>query len=122
MHELSIAQSILEIVLREAEKQKPARVVAVGLKIGALSGIYADSLEFGFDAIKMGTPLEECRLEIEEVAIRGQCHQCGHVFDVRELLFACPLCASGSIELKHGQELDIAYIEIDEETEDWHVK
>ena len=114
MHELSIAQSILEIVQKEAEKQKPARVVAIGLKIGALSGILADALEFGFDAIKKETPLEDCRLRIEEVPVSARCEECGHDFEVRELMFACPQCASASIRVIQGQELDIAYIEVDD--------
>ncbi len=123
MHELSIAQSIMEIVLKEADRQSaPARVTVIGLKIGALSGILPDALAFGFDAIKKGTPLAGCRLAIEEVPVRGHCRHCDRDFEVRELMFACPHCSSSSIDVVQGQELDIAYIEVDDETEELHVK
>ncbi len=123
MHELSIAQSIMETVLEEAGRQAPsARVSVIGLRIGALSGILPDALEFGFDALKKGTPLAGCRLAMEEVPVTARCRACGRDFEVRELMFACPHCSSSSIDVVQGQELDIAYIEVDDETEELHVK
>ncbi|KAA3615660.1 MAG: hydrogenase maturation nickel metallochaperone HypA [Calditrichaeota bacterium] len=117
MHELSIANSILNIVLDEIKEKKLPEVKAIGLKIGALSGILADSLEFGFDALKLDTPLQKAKLEIEEVPICGKCENCSESFEVKDLIFTCPSCQSPSIKMEKGQELDIAYLEIDEERE-----
>lgn len=117
MHELSIANSILDIVLKEIDSKKLPAVKAIGIKIGSLSGILADSLEFGFDAIKIGTPLEQTRLEIEQIPVTGKCASCSYQFDVEDLVFVCPSCHSTSLEMEHGQEMDIAYLEIEEITE-----
>jgi hydrogenase nickel incorporation protein HypA/HybF len=117
MHELSIANSILNIVLKEIDTKNLPAVKAIGIKIGALSGILADSLEFGFDAIKIGTTLEQTRLQIEQIPISGKCASCSYKFEVHDLVFACPNCHSTSIEMEHGQELDITYLEIEETSE-----
>ena len=117
MHELSIANSILNIVLNEIKTKNLPEVKAIGLKIGALSGILPDSLQFGFDAIKLDTALRKTKLEIEEIPIGGRCNNCSKSFEVKNLIFECPYCKSPSINMEQGQELDIAYLEIDEEME-----
>ena len=114
MHELSIASSILKIVLDEIKAKNLPEVKAVGLKIGALSGILPDSLQFGFDALKLDTVLQKTKLEIEEIPISGKCNNCSKSFEVKDLLFTCPYCQSPSIKMEKGQELDIAYLEIEE--------
>lgn len=115
MHELSIADSIMKIVLNEVAVKKLPPVKAIGLRIGALSGILPDALEFGFDALKKETILENTILEIEEVPVKGKCNICHNNFEVANLTFACPKCGSVSINMEHGQELDIAYLEIEED-------
>jgi len=117
MHELSIANSILNIVLDEIKNKDLPEVKAIGLKIGSLSGILPDSLQFGFDAIKLDTPLHNTKLEIEEIQISGTCIDCSKLFKVNDLVFECPYCNSASIKMEEGQELDITYLEVDEELE-----
>ncbi len=117
MHELSIADSILNIVIDETKVKNLPEVKAIGLKIGVLSGILPDSLQFGFDAIKTDTPLKRTKLEIEVIPISGSCESCSESFKVNDLIFECPNCKSSSIKMEQGQELDIAYLEVDEETE-----
>ena len=114
MHELSIAQSIIDIVTQESENRNLDRIKAIGVKIGALSGILPDALEFGFDALKKDTDLTDTILEIEEIPVSGNCKDCMKSFEVKDLIFTCPNCGSGSIELEKGQELDLAYLEIEE--------
>jgi hydrogenase nickel incorporation protein HypA/HybF len=117
MHELSIANSIINIVLDEIKIKNLGEVKAIGLKIGALSGIFPDALEFGFDAIKLETVLCKTKLEIEVIPIAGNCANCSKSFEVRDLVFSCPHCQSSSIKMEQGEELDITYMEIAEELE-----
>ena len=67
MHELSIAMSIVEIASEEAQRQGSARVEAVHLKLGALSGVVKDALLFSWDLACEDTPIAGARLAIEEV-------------------------------------------------------
>ena len=117
MHELSIANSILNFVLEEKKNKALPQIKAIGLRIGALSGILPDALEFSFDAIKKETALEGTILEISEIAVTGICKDCNENFSVTDLIFACPKCNSASIEVDQGQEMDIAYLDVEDEAE-----
>jgi hydrogenase nickel incorporation protein HypA/HybF len=66
MHELSIAVSIVELASEEAERHRPARVEAVHLKLGALSGVVKDALLFSWDLACDNTAIAGCRLAIED--------------------------------------------------------
>lgn len=114
MHELSIAQSIVETVLREMEQRNLREVKAIGLRIGALSGVMTEALEFSYEVIIKETPLANTRLVIEKVPVRAKCGDCGQEFEVDEPFFLCPGCGSGNVEVISGQELDIAYLEVEE--------
>ena len=115
MHELAIADSIFRTVLAEIDKNGYARVSSIGLRIGLLTDVVSEALTFGFEAIARGTPLEHTRLEIERIPIIGRCRTCGSENQIERYLFVCPHCGSRDIDMIQGGELDIAYIEIDDE-------
>ena len=113
MHELSLAANILETVLREIEENNFNSVETIGLQVGALSGVVPEALQFSFEAISRDTLLEKTKLEIEKISIKGKCYSCNKKFTVEKFLFLCPSCYSGQIEITQGEELDIAYIEVE---------
>jgi hydrogenase nickel incorporation protein HypA/HybF len=65
VHELSIAQSVVEIVERTARENGMDAVSGVALEVGRLSGVDADSLRFAMEAAAPGTMLEGAEVEIE---------------------------------------------------------
>lgn len=113
MHELSIATSIVDTVLREIQRKSLPPVQTIAVRIGALSSVDPEALRFGFDAIIVDTPLAKTKLEIEFVPVQGKCRACNHEFAVQDFVFACPHCDSGQIDMTRGDELDIAYLEVD---------
>jgi hydrogenase nickel incorporation protein HypA/HybF len=84
MHELSIANAILDAVRKEAEKRPGAHVTEVGVRIGALAGVELEALRFGFDVLVRGSDLDPLALVIEPVPRRQRCPQCEFTFEVRE--------------------------------------
>jgi len=114
MHELSIAQSILEIVQKEMKERRLAAVKEICVEVGALSGVLPDALQFGFEVIIIDTPLAGCRFTIKEIPVRGNCRECDKDFEVKIFMFCCPFCNSGQIAITSGEELDIAYLEVEE--------
>ena len=68
MHELGIAQSILDAVATEMQPHASARPVKVAVKVGAMSGVDPDSLAFCFESIAKGTVFEPMILEIQNAA------------------------------------------------------
>ncbi len=63
MHELSIAQNIVDIVQQYVPGEAMGDVRFVRVRVGGLSGIVPESLEFSFSAIVAGTPLGSARLD-----------------------------------------------------------
>jgi len=112
MHELSVAQSILDTLLRERAERNLPGIEAVGVKVGALSGVLPDALQFSFEALRLDTPLSSCRMEMDEIAVTVRCEDCARVSSVENLLFLCPLCGSVRIEVLTGYELEISYLEV----------
>ena len=65
VHELSIAMSVLDAVRTEVAMRPGTRATAVGLRIGALAGVDAESLRFGFECLVKDSDLEPLRLEVD---------------------------------------------------------
>ena len=112
MHELSIAQSILDTVLAEKQARELDEIQSVSVRVGALSGVLPDSLQFCFESIRLETELAECELQIESVPITVDCRDCGTCSAVENFLFICPACDSVHVNVESGYELEIAYIEV----------
>ena len=115
MHELAMAQNIFDIVRRAVPEEQTAAVRLVKMKLGRLSGVVADSLEFCFSVIISDTNLRGAQLLIEYVTTAAVCRDCSHRFPVEEYVFACPACRSSNIDLVSGTELEITEIELADE-------
>lgn len=114
MHELSIAESIAEVVREKATECGAARVKNVRLKIGEASGIVLDSLTFSFEMIASFEPLlTGTQLSIESTPHRAWCRHCEQAFPVVNFVARCPTCESWSSEILSGTELQIIEMEID---------
>jgi Zn finger protein HypA/HybF involved in hydrogenase expression len=66
MHELGIAQSILDAVETELRPHPGARAVKIGVTVGEFAGVDRDSVAFCFEAIVKGTPFEALVLDLRE--------------------------------------------------------
>jgi hydrogenase nickel incorporation protein HypA/HybF len=123
MHELGIANSILEGVDAEVRRRPGVRPLKVGVRVGELAGLDPDALRFAFEALTIDTPLAGLELDIEYRASRSRCRDCSHEFEVRNFELLCPACGSLSTDRISGDELDFAYLEIEEpEIEDLRVE
>jgi hydrogenase nickel incorporation protein HypA/HybF len=114
MHELSIANAILDAVRMERERLKGARVIKVGVRIGELAGVDPDALSFGFEVLIKDTDLEPLALAIESTSRRNECSHCGNVFTVVDYQVNCPACGSADTRCIGGDELELAYLEVEE--------
>jgi hydrogenase nickel incorporation protein HypA/HybF len=118
MHELAIAQNILEIVQQSVPEEKVQWVRWIRMRIGPLSGIVADSLDFCFEAIVNETKMQKARLAIEQAPMILRCRNCQNEFQTNDLAFLCPACQSSKLELISGKELDIIEIELIDESDE----
>ena len=114
MHELSIAMSVIQSLKSEAARHPGAKFTKVGLRIGELAGIDRDALTFGFEALVKETEWQSLALDIESVPRRQRCPRCNLTFPVKDYEFACPNCGELETICAGGDELDIAYVELEE--------
>ncbi len=114
MHEFGIASSIVDSVKAEAERRPGERLLAVGLRIGDVSGVNADAVEFCFQSLVKGTELDPIDLEIERTARRHRCPKCAREFDVADYDPTCPGCGEFETVLIGGDEMEIVYLEVEE--------
>jgi hydrogenase nickel incorporation protein HypA/HybF len=113
MHEMSIAQGLLDIIREEMEKHQATVLRSVRLNIGQLSAIVPKSLSFCFEIMTAGTRLEGARLNMEIIPLRGVCRACKREFEIENYAFECPHCQSRDIETISGHELSIVEMEVD---------
>ena len=114
MHELSIAEAVLKAVQSEALRHPGSHPRIVGVRVGELAAVDPEALRFCFDAIIRKTDLESLQLEVEVCPLRHRCQDCGQEFIVRDYDFRCPQCSSERGVCISGDELDLAYLEVEE--------
>jgi len=113
MHELGIAASILESVEKEAARHPGEHISKVGVKIGELSGVDGDALQFGFEVLVKDSNLEPLALELEFIPRKQRCSKCEYEFRMTDFDPHCPLCGEFATDCISGEELDIAYMEVE---------
>jgi hydrogenase nickel incorporation protein HypA/HybF len=114
MHELGIAQAILDRVANEVNHHPGTRPVEVGVLIGAVSGVDREALAFGFEAMVKDTDWEQLRLSIESCSRLHRCPSCTREFSVSRFDTACPDCGNLLTVMLNGDELEITYIEVED--------
>jgi len=113
MHELSIAQNVLEIVSEQCTRSGHSKIDSVNLRIGRASGIMPDALIFAFNAIKPDSIARDAVMNIEEVPVTGLCNDCASRFTVEEeYILNCPVCRGNSFRIMSGREMDIIDMEV----------
>jgi hydrogenase nickel incorporation protein HypA/HybF len=106
-------QSALTEALDQARQAGARRVHEIRLRIGDLSGVVPDALQFAFETLSEGTRAEGARLTIERVSPRFWCEECRQEFEAPDLFADCPKCRTPSAKLRAGRELELASMEID---------
>ncbi len=112
MHELSLAQNIVDIVHQHVSSDRADSVISIRLRIGQMSGVVADSLDFCFTAITSATPLSSAKLRIEQIPFTLRCSLCNSSFTSEFGTVLCPTCGSDTTEVVGGTEMQIVEIEL----------
>ena len=113
MHELSVTQNLLNLVLEQAEKAGAQRVTRINLRIGEMSGIVDNSVQFYFDFLSKDTLAQGARLAFARIPVRFRCRSCATEFEPGERDWACPVCGATGGEIVAGQEMAVESIEIE---------
>jgi hydrogenase nickel incorporation protein HypA/HybF len=113
MHELSLAQGLVEQLEQAATAENAIRVGRVAVVVGRYSGVEPDAFLFAFPFAAEGTLLEQAELVIEELPATVRCKACNAESHPDPILLACGKCGSNDVELVGGREFLVKSIELE---------
>lgn len=113
MHEMSLAEGIIQLVEDTARRENAQRVKTVVLEIGKLSSVEPEAIRFCFDVVTKNGVADGAALEIVDVPGSGWCMPCGATVAMAELYGACPQCGSHQVQPTGGTEMRVREIEIE---------
>src|ERR1700722_13315934 len=106
MHELSIAMSILEAVEEQSRQRGGARITAVHLKVGPLSGVVPEALQGAFEMAREQSDFADCKLIITETQLLIRCATCQTERSVKSIQqMSCDTCGTPAMDVAGGREL-----------------
>ena len=114
MHEMGIANSVLESVRTEAQRFPGRHICKVGVRIGELAGVDPEAMRFCFEALVRDTDLEPLALDVDYRPRRHECQTCGRFFVPRLEDLTCPQCGGMDSRFIEGDELELAYLEVED--------
>lgn len=113
MHEMSLAEGVLQIVEDAARSQGFVRVKTVILEIGQLAAVETEAMRFCFDAVTRGSIADGAVLEIVDLPGQGWCMKCAATVEITEQFGACPQCGSYQVQATGGTEMRVKELEVE---------
>jgi len=113
MHEMSLAESLVQIIAEQARIQHYTKVRKVRLEIGALGGVEPEAMAFCFDIVTRGTLADGAELEILNIPAKGWCLVCSKEVTIAQRFDPCPDCGGYQLHVTGGEELRIKDLEVD---------
>ena len=113
MHELSVVESMVAVVLKHAEMNKASKVTKINLVLGEASTVMEEPVRFYFELLEKDTIAEGAELTFRRPALTSKCKDCGNEFKVIDFDFICPKCSSPETEITAGREFQVESIEIE---------
>jgi hydrogenase nickel incorporation protein HypA/HybF len=107
MHELSLSQSVVDLVVECARKEGVHAVTRVTLEVGMAAVVEPDALRFCFEIVAADTLAQGAELAIERIALQARCQSCACEFEPARLVSACPRCGSYAPLLLRGREFRV---------------
>jgi len=118
MHEFSLTADLLKVSREEARKAGILRLDRIFVRIGKLSGISIDAIEFAFRFLREEEEITRgAELVVERIPGKGRCTSCGRDVELEHLFLLCPDCGTATVEITQGREFLIVSLEGGSEAE-----
>lgn len=117
MHESSVAMSVVEQILEEAQKHN-ARPKSARISCGQLNALNDEAMQVAFEAAAMGTLCEGVKLTIDHKPLLTHCKSCGQSFDYDIYSGVCPGCGGEDLSFEADAPLLLEEIELEQESPD----
>jgi hydrogenase nickel incorporation protein HypA/HybF len=113
MHEMSLAEGVLQIIEDAAKDQNFSRVKTVWLEIGLLAGVEVEAMRFCFDAVTRDTIAQDAVLEIVQPPGLAWCLQCSCAVQVQALYDTCPKCGGYQLQVTGGNDMRVKELDVE---------
>lgn len=114
MHELSIANSLYELIVQQVDKDELLLARCIRLRVGVLTCVHPAALQLSFQLVTRDTALHDAELKIDEVPVSIYCLKCDSIEQIQGIQsFRCPRCETLSGDIREGRELELHSIEFD---------
>jgi hydrogenase nickel incorporation protein HypA/HybF len=113
MHEMSLAESIRDLIGAQADKEGFGRVRSVELEIGKLAAVDAQALRFALDIALRGTSADGAELVIAEPAGQAWCMRCGQTVELERRGDPCPACGGYQLAVTSGDQMRVSGLVVD---------
>ncbi len=110
MHELSIADALVDQILDEAREHGMSCVNEVEVHTGMLRQVVPEVMQEAFREVRVGTIVQDAVLVIKEIDAEAQCCICNLKFKPDLDCFVCPSCHKADVEILKGNEIILAAI------------
>ena len=115
MHEMSLAESLLEQILEVARENRVVKVEKVEMEAGVLRQVIPDVMVAAFESTVKGTIAEGAWLTVTEVKAKAECRECLAVFEPAIDDFVCPECGLSNARVLQGEAIVLKSIEGEED-------
>ena len=113
MHELSLAENVLQIIEEAAQAQGFSRVKTVVLEIGRLAAVEPEAMAFCFDAVIRDSCAEGAALKIVELPGEGWCAACAATVPITDIPATCPHCGGYRVNPTGGTGMRVRELEVE---------
>lgn len=113
MHEMSLCESVLQVLETEAQRQHFTQVKTVWLEIGSMAGVEIEALRFCFDVVVRNSLADSATLHIIEVPAEAWCLDCAQTVTIAQRFDPCPHCGSHQLHVIRGDEMRIKELEVE---------
>lgn len=112
MHEQSIVESLLSVVLKNAEQNDAERVTGINLVVGDLAGVVEDAVNFYFNFLARETIAAGATINYNRIPVKMRCRDCKTIFEPERLDLLCPGCGGQNMDIIAGRELYVESLEV----------
>lgn len=113
MHELSLVESIYDVIMDKIKEYGVKKVTRVKVIAGELTGVEDTTMKACFEMVVEATPVEGAELVIEHVPIKVRCRVCGNEYQTKIPFAACAACGNKSLKIVSGKELYVDSLEVE---------
>ena len=113
MHELAVAQALVEQVDAVIHQNHAQRATLIRVRIGPLAGVVPELLATAFPLAAAGSRMEHAELEFTHAPIQVRCQTCGLDSEAAMNRLICGACGDWHTRIISGDELMLESIELE---------